>query len=104
MSYNQGEVADPSPVEDGMVVAYLLARTPADTASYDSYREEISSAIRNRRAQGLFRDWQMGLLSPERFTDLQRLDATDETEEGTDEDTGAEEEPAGINDEDRQYL
>jgi peptidyl-prolyl cis-trans isomerase D len=104
VSYNQGEVADPSPIEDGLVVAYLKVRAPADTASYDAYREEISSAIRNRRAQGLYREWQMGLLAPERFTDLQRLDAPAETDEDPGEEPGAEDAPTGISDEDRQYL
>ena len=104
VSYNQGEVADPSPFEDGVIIAYLKTRAPADTASYDSYREEIASAIRNRRAQGLFRDWQTGLLAPERFTDLQRLDTPADAEEDTGEDAGSEENPDGISPEDAQYL
>ena len=92
VAYNQGEVADPTPFQDGAVVAYLAARTPADPATFDSYRDEIASAIRNRRAQGLFRDWQAGLLAPERFTDLQRTDAaTDDMEEGGDEESAGEE-------------
>ena len=92
VAYNQGEVADPTPFQDGAVVAYLAARTPADPASFDSYRDEIASAIRNRRAQGLFRDWQAGLLAPERFTDLQRTDdAADDMEEGGDEESASEE-------------
>jgi peptidyl-prolyl cis-trans isomerase D len=95
VSYNQGEVTDPSPTEDGAIVAYLKARTPADPASFDSYREEISTAIRKRRAQGLFREWEAGLLAPERFTDLQRpAVVADEQEEG---DEAAGEEPAATN-------
>ena len=92
VAYNQGEVADPTPFQDGAVVAYLAARTPADPATFDSYRDEIASAIRNRRAQGLFRDWQAGLLAPERFTDLQRTDAaSDDMAEGGDEESAGEE-------------
>ena len=90
VSYNQGEVADPVPHADGLVVAYVKARTAADPATFDSYQSEIASAIRARRGQGLFRDWQAALLAPERFTDFQR--AADGEEEGTDAD--AEEEPA----------
>ena len=72
VSYNQGEVADPVPVGESLIVAYLKARTPADPTTFDSYQTEIASAIRTRRGQGLFRDWQAALLAPERFTDLQR--------------------------------
>jgi len=96
VSFNQGEVADPVAAEDGLIVAYLKARTPADPATFDSYQPEIASAIRSRRGQGLFRDWQAGLLAPERFTDLQRPAATDEQEEGGDETPG--EEPAAEED------
>jgi len=72
VGYNQGEVTDPILAEGSLLVAYIQARTPADPASFDAYQGEISSAIRSRRAQGLFRDWQASLLSPEHFTDLQR--------------------------------
>ena len=84
VSYNPGEVTDPVPHGDGLVVAYLQARTPADPATFDSYQAEIAAAIRNRRGQGLFRDWQAALLAPERFTDFQRL--ADDAGEGEDAD------------------
>ncbi len=90
---NAGEVAEPVATEDGMVVAYLKARTPADPASFDAYRDEISNAIRNRRAQGLYREWQENLLAPARFTDLQRTSETGDQEEGADEEL-ADDEPA----------
>ncbi len=93
VAYNPGEVTDPLPTDNGAIVAYLKARTPADEASFDSYREEIANVIRNRRAQGLFRDWQASLLAPEHFTDLQRTaTATDDLEEGDEESMPAEEE------------
>ena len=96
VGYNQGEVADPAATEEGLVVAYLQARTPADEASYDSYRDEIASAIRKRRANGLFRDWQTALLAPDRFTDLQRT-AADEDEADEEEST-----PAGLTEEQKK--
>ena len=102
VAYNPGEVTEPVPAAEGAIVAYLKARTSADESTFDSYRDEIASVIRNRRAQGLFRDWQNGLLSADRFTDLQRAAATDTEEEAADGD--AEETPAPISDEDRQYL
>ena len=84
VSYNPGEVTDPVPHADGLVVAYVKARTAADPATFDSYQSEIASAIRTRRGQGLFRDWQAALLAPERFTDFQRL--ADDAGEGEDAD------------------
>ena len=96
VSYNQGEVLEPVPFAEGMIVAHLQQRTPADPASFDSYRTEIAEAIRNRRAQGLFRDWQAALLDPALFTDLQRpAESYDDQEEGADEEVDLEEESAG---------
>ena len=94
VAYNPGEVTDPLPTGNGVIVAYLKARTPADEASFDSYRDEISNVIRNRRAQGLFRDWQTSLLAPKHFTDLQRPVTTtdDEEEDGAEEPVPAEQE------------
>ncbi len=104
VSYNQGEVTDPVPFGDGVLVAHVQTRTPADADTFDSYQAEIASAIRVRRGQSLFRDWQAALLAPERFTDLQQAPAeTDDLEEDGDEDAG-EEAPAGISPEDQQYL
>lgn len=92
VSYNQGETTDPVPHGDGLVVAYLQTRTPADPATFDSYQAEIAAAIRNRRGQGLFRDWQAALLAPERFTDYQRLadDAVEGEDADLEEETAAE--------------
>lgn len=95
VAYNPGEVTDPAPIADGAIVAYLKARTAADDASFDSYREEIASVIRNRRAQGLFRDWQAGLLEPGRFTDLQRAADAADLEEDVDGATGEAPEETG---------
>lgn len=97
VGFNQGEVTEPTPTQAGLIVAYLQARLPAEAASYDSYRDEIANAIRNRRAGGLFRDWQAALLAPERFTDLQRPAASADLEE--DEDAADEEYPAAPEDE-----
>lgn len=67
--HKQGEVVAPVTVDGGFLVVYLKVRKPADPASYEAYQQEISSAMLNRRAQSLFRDWQAAQLTPERFTD-----------------------------------
>ena len=77
VGFNQGEVADPVPFADGILVPYLKSRQAAAPATFDAYQGEIASVVRNRRAQGLFREWQDGLLAPDRFTDLQRTTAAD---------------------------
>jgi peptidyl-prolyl cis-trans isomerase D len=84
VAYNPGEVTDPVPADDGLIVGYLLDRVAGDPATFDTYRDEIAAAIRNRRAQGLFHDWQTALLAPDRFTDLQRPSAADDLEEDAD--------------------
>ena len=95
VGYNQGEVADPVPFKDGVIVPYLKLRQAAAPATFDAYQGEIASVVRNRRAQGLFREWQDGLLAPDRFTDLQRpADAgTADEPDGTDA-SGADATPA----------
>ena len=87
VAYNQGEVAEPIPLEDGIVVAFVASRQPADASSFDAYRDEIAEAIRGRRAQGLFMDWQASLLSPDRFTDLQRQDVPEDGDDAEPEET-----------------
>ena len=104
VAYNQGEVADPIPAADGWIVAYLAVRTPGEVSDFDAYRDEIASAIRKKRAQTQFAEWQADLLSPERFTDLQRPTASDDQEEGADEDAGEEDVPQSIPAKDQQYL
>ena len=104
VAYNQGEIADPIPVADGLIVAYLAERTPGEVSDFDAYRDEIAAAVRNRRAQTLFTEWQAALLAPERFVDLQRPEAAaDDLEEGADEDA-EDAPPPPISDEDRQFL
>lgn len=105
VAYNQGEIADPVPAADGLILAYLAERTPGEIADFDAYRDEIASAIRNKRAQSQFKEWQAALLSPERFADLQRAEAAEDADEYGDEEENAEDAPAApISDEDRQIL
>ena len=108
VGYNPGEVTEPISGEDSLIVAYLKARKPADPASFDAYRDEIANAIRARRGQGRFREWQAGLLAPARFTDLQHQPAgTDEEEPGAAEETGEDTRqppPDEIPASDRQFL
>lgn len=72
-SCNAGEIAEPVPSPDGILVPYLKTRTPADPAQVDALSPEIARLVRARRAQDLFLEWQASLLAPERFTDFQKV-------------------------------
>ena len=69
---NVGEIASPVPSPEGILIPFLKARTPADSAQIDALSPEITRLVRARRAQELFLEWQASLLSPERFTDFQK--------------------------------
>ena len=84
VAYNPGEITEPIRSFNGLIVAHIARREPADPATFGAYRDEIAAAIRNRRAQNLFLDWQADLLAPGRFTDLQRQAVPDDGEEDGD--------------------
>lgn len=79
-AFNVGEIATPVPSPEGILIPYLKARTPADTAQIDAISPEITRLVRSRRAQELFLEWQASLLSPERFTDFQKSSNWDDAD------------------------
>ena len=92
---NAGDVTDPVPSPDGLLVAHVKERQAADPASYESYSAEMSNVIRGRRAQELFADWQNALLSDANFTDFQKPGAYDYEEEEEEGDEAAGDAGAG---------
>jgi hypothetical protein len=78
---NAGDVTDPVPSPEGLLVAHVKERQAADPASFESYSAEMSNVIRGRRAQELFADWQAALLSESNFTDFQKAGAYDYEED-----------------------
>ena len=93
---NAGDVTDPVPSPEGLLVAHVKARQAADPALFENYSAEMSNVIRGRRAQELFADWQTSLLAPGNFTDY-RAAAADydyDDEEGEEEAEAAAEEEA----------
>ncbi|MDR0994243.1 MAG: hypothetical protein LBN38_06760, partial [Verrucomicrobiota bacterium] len=86
VAYNTGEVTEPVLTMDGLLVAYVQNRAPADSALFESYSPEIASSIRNRRAEERFVAWQADLVSTNHFTDLQRSTADYQDENGFAED------------------
>ena len=93
---NAGDVTDPVPSPEGLLVAHVKARQAADPALFENYSAEMSNVIRGRRAQELFADWQTSLLAPGNFTDY-RAAAADydyDEEEGDEEAEAAAEDEA----------
>ena len=84
---NAGDLTDPVPSPEGLLVAHVKARQAADPTLFESYSAEMSNVIRGRRAQELFADWQASLLDESNFTDY-RAAASDydyDEEEGEEE-------------------
>ncbi|MBR4251572.1 MAG: peptidylprolyl isomerase [Kiritimatiellae bacterium] len=88
---NAGDLTDPVPSPDGLLVAHVKARQAADPATFESYSAEMSNVIRGRRAQELFVDWQASLLDPANFTDYRASAADYDEDEGFEEEEAAEE-------------
>lgn len=82
---NVGDLTDPVPSPEGLLVAHIKARQAADPALFESYSAEMSNVIRGRRAQELFADWQASLLDESNFTDYRAAAADYDEEEGEEE-------------------
>ena len=88
---NAGDLTDPVPSPEGLLVAHVKARQAADPTLFESYSAEMSNVIRGRRAQELFADWQASLLDPANFTDYRASAADYDEDEGFEEEAAAEE-------------
>ena len=55
---NSGEVTDPIPVEDGILIAHVLDRTPADTLSMMEVRPQIINQMRRQNSGQVFETYQ----------------------------------------------
>ena len=88
---NAGDLTDPVPSPEGLLVAHVKARQAADPTLFESYSAEMSNVIRGRRAQELFADWQASLLDESNFTDYRAATADyDYDEEEGEEEAAAE--------------
>lgn len=99
IAHNEGEVTDPLPAEDAILVAYLAERTPGDPASLESLRPQIEASVKRQRTRLLFEDWQKNLLKQAQFEDRMKTDEAAAAEAEAEEDASEtndlpEEEPA----------
>lgn len=67
---NTGEVSEPVPVHDGILVAQVLERTPAESLALGSLADRVASSLADEFAARLFPSWQDQLLADADFKDL----------------------------------
>jgi len=64
---NEGEAAEPVETPEGMLVAYVLERAPADPSTLPAIEGDISRMLRTQISSRLFSDWQSQLLADANF-------------------------------------
>ena len=98
---NQGEITDPLPAEDAIIVAYLANRKAGDPASLESLRPQIEASVKRQRTRLLYENWQEYLLKQAQFEDRMKTreeaaeaEEAEAAEEGFDTNDVPPEEPA----------
>ncbi len=72
LTHNAGEVTDLLPTREGILVAYVKSRTPADASAFQQLRPQIANSIRRSQGRQLFDGWQQYLLKRGKFEDLMK--------------------------------
>jgi hypothetical protein len=77
---NEGEVSSPIPMAEGMMIAYVRERTPADLGALNAVQDELSGELRGQLSGFLFSEWQKQLLVDAEFVerDAQALEDVEE--------------------------
>ena len=70
LTHNAGEVTDLLPAREGLLIAYVKSRTPADPTAFQQLRPQIAGSIRRSQGRQLFETWQKYLLQRGKFEDL----------------------------------
>lgn len=60
--HNGGEVAEPIPVEDGVIIAHVIRRTPADAMTLSEVRPQIVNQMRRQNSSQVFETYQQYLM------------------------------------------
>ncbi len=80
MMLNKGEVSDPIPTREGVLLVFLKEYTAADTSNFAAARDELQNEIRYQYASGHYEGWQEQLLKDAGFEP--RADEVPSLEEG----------------------
>lgn len=70
LPHNAGEVTDLLPTREGLIVAYVKDRTPADAGLFESLKPRIAESVRRQQGRQLFEGWQDYLLKRDHFDDI----------------------------------
>lgn len=65
-----GELTYPFTLTNGMAVAYVAERTPAEPETRDAAQRQIMMGLMRQRVNGLFAEWKKSLLTAGRFEDF----------------------------------
>ena len=91
---NQGEVTDPLPGEDAILIAYIAKRTRGDSTMLPSLQPQIRESVRQQRTRILFDEWQSYLLQSGGFEDRTAIEAPEDEPVEDYEDVDSEDVPA----------
>ena len=75
---NAGEAADPVSVPNGILVAYVLSRVPADPATLPAIEGDVANVLHLQLSSLLFQDWQSELLADANFRTREEIFAEEE--------------------------
>jgi hypothetical protein len=67
-------------MDDAVIIAYIVKRTPGNSSALDSLKQQIEETVKRQRVRILFEDFQDYLLKQAKFED--RVQAAAVAEEG----------------------
>ncbi|MEI8120539.1 MAG: peptidylprolyl isomerase [bacterium] len=75
---NAGELSDVLPGADGLIIAYVVERTPASPDELSSVQNQVMTSTIRRRTRLLFGEWQKSLIAGGKKKDLQTVESSNE--------------------------
>ena len=75
---NAGELSDVLPGADGLIIAYVVERTPASPDELSSVQNQVMTSTIRRRTRLLFGEWQKSLVAGGKKKDLQTVESSNE--------------------------
>jgi peptidyl-prolyl cis-trans isomerase D len=79
---NQGEVSEPIPADNEILLAHVIQRKPGDPTTFVSMRSDIEQAIHRRSFAWVYENWQSQLLQDGGYK-TNELDATESEADAT---------------------
>ncbi len=94
LTLNQGEVSEPIPATDAILIAHVIERSAGDPTTFESLKAQIVNSMRRQNGRFVYDAWQKNLLKDAGFksNDLAALPEDEEEEAATNEEPAAERE------------